>query len=239
VSFFVETVMSDFIAGEGVDQSRFFGSEQVQELVRYVEQNGGAISFFGYFYYNQNRDIMSAAPIQNSQGSFVSPTQETILDGSYNPLIRTIYMNLLNDGDRLAHTVPFLRFGLMQRHLVSVTGYVPVSEESAAESVQRLEQALSVSRNERTPARQAGIAVGTIVGVLVIIGIGIAAVLLVRRKLRRQENTSGHGPEKDCSSGHGPEEQPLEYSDNRADRHLLEDVVVTLSPSAWSFEELA
>jgi hypothetical protein len=171
---FVESVLSDHVAGEQMDPSRLLTSETVEDLVRFIENNGDAISFFGYSYFYQNKDILLPVPIQNGQGTYVSPSEETIRDASYNPFVRSIYMNLLIDAERLKYTAPFIRFGLMARQLVSVTGYIPVSEEAAFESLFRLENVRHdlepTARTERK-SRKVGIAVGTIVGMF-IIGMG-------------------------------------------------------------------
>jgi hypothetical protein len=243
-SFFVETVLSDFAAGEGIEQSLYYGSEKDEELVRFIEDNGGAISFFGYAYYNQNRDILSAVPIQNAQGAYVSPREATIQDGSYNPMVRSIYMNLWNDGDSLVHTVPFVRFGLGQRQLISATGYIPVAEESAAASLQRLTKALDDGTAGREPTHKSRIVIGLIVVGLLSLGLGIVRFLLVKKRLqRRRQDDVSRQQEKDCSSGHGQEEdeqRPFEPSQKVwADDDLADDVMGSLPPSAWSFESKA
>lgn len=72
--------------------------------------------------------MVTAAAIQNGEGAFVAPDSTTVADGSYNPLARRIFMNLLNDPAVLALTVPFVEFGLGPAGavLVAKTGYVPV-----------------------------------------------------------------------------------------------------------------
>jgi hypothetical protein len=213
--------------------------------VRFIEDNGGAISFFGYAYYNQNRDILSAVPIQNAQGAYVSPSEATIQDGSYNPMVRSIYMNLWNDGDSLADTVPFVRFGLRQRQLISATGYIPVAEESAAASLQRLTEALGDGNAGREPAHKSRIIIGLIVVGLLSLGLGIVRFLLVRKRLqRRRQDDASRQQEKDCSSRHGQEEEeqrPFEPSQKVwADDDLADDVMATsLPPSVWTFESKA
>ena len=72
------------------------------------------------------------AAIQNEDGDFVTPGADSVVDGTYNPLSRTIYMNLLNDPTVLANTVPFLQFGFSSdgTDIVSTTGYVPIPNPS-------------------------------------------------------------------------------------------------------------
>jgi hypothetical protein len=165
--------------------------EKVNDLIRFVENNGNAISFFGYYYFYQNKDILLPVPIQNVRGTYVSPSEETIRDGSYNPFVRSIYMNLLIDGERLKYTAPFVRFGMMARQLISVTGYIPVSEQTAIESLFRLENVL----NDLEPtarSRKVEIAVGTIVVGMFMIGAGaFYAHVRSRQRLVHKPHVSG------------------------------------------------
>lgn len=137
--YFKETVFED---GETFDFARpgfgYTNSEDDEELVSYLQEFGEAISYFGYAYYYENQDSISAVPIQNSDGDFLLPTEKTIGDGSYNPLARRIFMNLLNDDESLKDTAPFVKFGLLQTELVASTGYVALPQEDIDEMIRRL-----------------------------------------------------------------------------------------------------
>jgi hypothetical protein len=78
---------------------------------------------------------LSAVAIRNNAGQYVSPNDQTIGDGTYNPLARRIYMNLLDDESALDHTIPFVKFGLENPYMVGATGYVPIPEDQAAEII--------------------------------------------------------------------------------------------------------
>ena len=132
--YFMEAVLIDYENGETFDHNRpdgYFNSVEDEDIVLYLEANSGdCIGFFGFAYYYQNRQILVAAHIQNSAGEFVEPTHVTVGDDSYNPLSRRIYMNLLNDDETLAHTAPFLRFGLSTEgdKAIASTGYVEIPD---------------------------------------------------------------------------------------------------------------
>lgn len=106
--------------------------------VAFVEQNAAAVGFVGYSYYFQNGIDLYVAAIKNDRGDFIIPGANSVVDGTYNPLSRTIYMNLLNDPESLENTVPFMLFGFSPdgADIVVTTGYVPVP--NPAEMVVRL-----------------------------------------------------------------------------------------------------
>ena len=60
-------------------------------LVQGVEGDKGAMGFFGYAYYEENTDKLSALKING-----VEPTPETIQNGTYKPLSRPIYIYINN-----------------------------------------------------------------------------------------------------------------------------------------------
>ena len=143
--YFLETVLTDFDNGETFDVDRpgfgYENSEDDERLVAYLQEFGEAISYFGYSYYYENSGSLSAVPVQNDAGDYVLPDPTTIGDGTYNPLARRIYMNLLNDEETLKNTVPFVKFGLQHPELVTHTGYVAIPESDIEIMMARLDDA--------------------------------------------------------------------------------------------------
>jgi phosphate transport system substrate-binding protein len=131
-----------------------------------------AISFFGYSYYFENQNSLSAVAIRNDAGEYLTPDPITISDGSYNPLARRIYMNLLNDDAALANTAPFVKFGLENPEMVSSTGYVAIPEDQAAELINTRLSGGSTSDSSNNGAFK--LSISTIVGMV----LGSAAFLL-------------------------------------------------------------
>jgi phosphate transport system substrate-binding protein len=70
----------------------FTASEDDNVLVQGVSRDVNALGFFGYAYYAENQDKLKAVPIVNSKGQAVSPSMESVLKGSYNPLARPIFI---------------------------------------------------------------------------------------------------------------------------------------------------
>lgn len=132
--YFSETIFADIDNGETFDAARpYENSADDNVIVTYLTNNDDAIGYFGYAYYSENEATFDVASIQSSAGTFVAPTSTTVGDGTYNPLARRIFMNLLNDETVLALTVPFIKYGLSGAGdaLVSETGYVPIPNDAA------------------------------------------------------------------------------------------------------------
>ena len=132
--YFCEAIMND-------DCSFGTGTQSADDnvLVNSLTGDGAAVAYFGYAYYVENTDILTASPVKNADGNYVAPSATSVADGTYNPLSRPLFMNL-NVGD-LSKTKPFLEFGYGDGGdtLVSSVGYVPLISEYEHEMRERLE----------------------------------------------------------------------------------------------------
>ncbi|HLA36072.1 MAG TPA: PstS family phosphate ABC transporter substrate-binding protein [Rhodocyclaceae bacterium] len=71
----------------------FTASEDDNVLVQGVARDIGSLGFFGFAYYEENRDKLKAVPIIDKPGqAAVSPALKTVVDGSYQPLARPIFI---------------------------------------------------------------------------------------------------------------------------------------------------
>lgn len=76
-------------------------SEDDKTLVTGVSQDEFSIAFFGYSYFEANKDVLRAIPIVNPEtGTAVTPSIATIESGEYAPFSRPllIYINMENYG---------------------------------------------------------------------------------------------------------------------------------------------
>jgi phosphate transport system substrate-binding protein len=71
----------------------FTASEDDNVLVQGVAQDVNALGFFGYAYYAENQNRVKAVPISDKGGKpAVGPSEKTVLDGTYQPLSRPIFI---------------------------------------------------------------------------------------------------------------------------------------------------
>ena len=68
-------------------------SEDDNVLVQGVSGNAGGLAYFGYAYYEENKDKLRAVPISAKAGSpAVMPSPEAVKDGTYQPLSRPLFI---------------------------------------------------------------------------------------------------------------------------------------------------
>jgi phosphate transport system substrate-binding protein len=118
----------------------FTASEDDNVLVQGVAGDAGALGFFGYAYYAENTERLKLVPIDGGSGP-VTPTPETINDGSYAPLSRPIFIYVSRTAADRPEVEAFVRFYLEQApQLVAEVGYVALPDELYALASKRLEQ---------------------------------------------------------------------------------------------------
>ena len=76
---------------EGASRPDYTASEDDNVLVQGVGGDEFALGYFGYAYYVENKNKLRAVPIDGGKGP-VSPTFETINQGTYAPLSRPIFI---------------------------------------------------------------------------------------------------------------------------------------------------
>jgi phosphate transport system substrate-binding protein len=104
-------------------------------LVNGVAGDPDGLGYFGYAYFASNRDKLRALPVQNGPDAKpVAPTPDTILDKSYAPLSRPLYIFVKNSSLRQPATNGFVRFYIENAaKYAQKAGYVaPTSEDTEA-----------------------------------------------------------------------------------------------------------
>ena len=83
---------TEVITGEsGASRTDFTPSEDDNVLVQGIAGDRYSLGYFGYAYYVENTDKLNIVKIDNGNGP-VEPTFDTIMEGSYAPLSRPVYM---------------------------------------------------------------------------------------------------------------------------------------------------
>ena len=122
----------EIVGEEGASRSDFTASEDDNVLVQGVAGDKGALGYFGMAYYEENLDKVKAVPIVNPEtGQAVSPSTETVSDGSYAPLSRPLFLYVnLAQADR-PEIAAFIDFYLTTgAELATEVGYVPLPDEA-------------------------------------------------------------------------------------------------------------
>ncbi|HUG55695.1 MAG TPA: PstS family phosphate ABC transporter substrate-binding protein [Candidatus Limnocylindrales bacterium] len=137
---------TDAINGEEKrSRADFTASEDDNVLVQGVAGNRNALGFFGYAYYQENRDKLKVLAIDNEEGAgCVEPNPETIEAYTYAPLSRPIYIYPRVDALARPEVAEFVRFYLdsANRDLISEVGYIPAPDGTYQEGLALVEAAL-------------------------------------------------------------------------------------------------
>ncbi|MBY6035485.1 PstS family phosphate ABC transporter substrate-binding protein [Fictibacillus nanhaiensis] len=118
-------------------------SEDDNVLVQGVTGSENAIGFFGYAYYQANKDKVKAVPIDGGNGP-VEPNAETIESGEYAPLSRPLYTYVNNKSVKENEAVyEYLKFTLENAGELASSdtiGYVSLPKEKYEEQLKKLDE---------------------------------------------------------------------------------------------------
>jgi phosphate transport system substrate-binding protein len=123
---------TDAINGrEKASRGDFTASEDDNVLVQGVARDVGAIGYFGLAYYVENKDKLKAVPIVNKGSTkAVMPSLETVMDGTYQPLARPIFIYVSEKAMARPEVKEFVEFYLGHGATLSKeVGYVPLGKQ--------------------------------------------------------------------------------------------------------------
>jgi len=113
-------------------------SEDDNTLVQGIAGDKNAIGFFGHSYYEENSDKLKAIKIDAGNGG-VSPTVDTIKDGSYKPLSRPIFIYVNNKSFAKPEVKEFVKFYMEKGStIVQDIGYVGLPEAEYKEQLSKI-----------------------------------------------------------------------------------------------------
>ncbi len=117
-------------------------SEDDNVLVQGVSNDRGGVGYFGFSYYANNADVLKAVPVVNDAGEAITPSNETINDGSYNPLSRPLFIYVSVASLEREEVAAFVEYFLTDGTWLVDTpevGYVQLPEEIYAAALRRVQ----------------------------------------------------------------------------------------------------
>ena len=116
------------VGKDGKVRSDMSVSEDDNVLVNGVAGDRDAIGYFGFAYYVENKDKLVAVAVDDGKGA-VLPTDATILDGSYEPFSRPVFIYVNRKSADRPEIGAFVDFYLQQAAALSKeVGYTPLPE---------------------------------------------------------------------------------------------------------------
>jgi phosphate transport system substrate-binding protein len=123
--YFTEAV----VGKSGSSRGDYTASEDDNVLVQGISGDKNGIGFFGLAYYQENADKLKLIPINNGKGA-ISPSVETVKNGTYAPLSRPIFIYVTGTAAQRPEVAEFVKFYLANASsLVADVGYIPLTDD--------------------------------------------------------------------------------------------------------------
>lgn len=124
--YFTEAIVGKSRSSRG----DFTASEDDNVLVQGIATDKGALGFFGYSYYAENKDRLKIVPIDGGKGP-ITPSEKTIMEGNYQPLSRPIFIYVSKKSAEKPEVREFVEFYLKNASkLVKQVKYVPLPDRA-------------------------------------------------------------------------------------------------------------
>ena len=130
----------------GASRPDYTASADDNVLVRAVAGEKYSLGYLGFAYYKENADNLKLVPVNPGSGP-VAPSLETIMDGTYAPLSRPLFVYVNSQTARQPNVQTFMRFYLSSENGIFLreVGYVALSERVYEMVEQRFEQGITGS----------------------------------------------------------------------------------------------
>ncbi|MGG7619878.1 PstS family phosphate ABC transporter substrate-binding protein [Bacillus coreaensis] len=136
--FFWEKILEEQDLVEGVNLQQDYST-----LVDLVSKEKNAIAFFGYGYYENNKDKIQAVKVDFGNGA-VEPTLETIGEGeefAYSPFTRPVFTYLnVNMAKEKPQVLDYAIYTMNNaQEVAKITGFAPLTDEEVEATISTLE----------------------------------------------------------------------------------------------------
>lgn len=136
--YFTEAVNGRSKASRG----DYTAAEDDNILVQGVARDINGIGYFGYAYYFENKDKLKALPIINQKTNQpVTPSAETVMDGTYQPLARPIFIYVNATSLQRPEVKEFIEYYMKSSEaLIREVKYVPLPPKAYAYNLEVIQK---------------------------------------------------------------------------------------------------
>jgi len=134
------------VGTESSSRGDYTKSEDDTVIERGIAADPNALGYFGYAYYQANKDQVKVVAVDNGQGCIV-PSAKTVADATYQPLSRPLFVYINKAAAARAEVKAFARFYLAidSAKYVTKVGYVPLPPSSLVAQNTRLDKGVTGS----------------------------------------------------------------------------------------------
>lgn len=123
--YFTEVI----VGKSGSSRGDYTASEDDNVLVQGIVGDKNAIGFFGFAYYEENKDNLKLVGVNSGSGP-VMPSFETVKNGTYAPLSRPVFIYVTDVAAKKPAVIEFVTFYLKNASvLVPDVGYIPLPDD--------------------------------------------------------------------------------------------------------------
>lgn len=124
--YFTEAIVGKTKSSRG----DFTASEDDNVLVQGISGDRNALGYFGLAYYEENKDKLKLVPIDGGKGP-VFPSEKTVMDGSYAPLSRPLFIYISKKSAEKPEIREFVDFYLKNaQKLIQQVKYIPLPDNA-------------------------------------------------------------------------------------------------------------
>ncbi len=124
---------------EDASRSDYTASSDDNVLVQGVSGDRGGMGYFGFAYYTENSELLNVISVDGGSGC-ITPSVESINDGSYAPLSRPMFIYVNNFSLQRPEVRQFIEYYLNNAALLAEeVGYVGLSEADYQAQIDALE----------------------------------------------------------------------------------------------------
>jgi phosphate transport system substrate-binding protein len=116
----------------------FTASEDDNTLVQGVENNKGALGYFGYAYYAAHKDKMTAVAVDAGKGP-VGPSLENVTNATYTPLSRPLFIYVKDTSAARPEVKEFVQFIMSRGDLVAEVGYLQLPKQAYTQALKHFQ----------------------------------------------------------------------------------------------------
>ena len=139
---------TEAIVGEArASRADYSASEDDNVIVTGVSEDQYALGYFGYAYYEENQHRLKLLSVDSGNGECIFPSVESVRDGTYQPLSRSLYVYVRTSALARPRVAEFVEFYLeMAAEVARDVGYVPVSADVQERNLNDFQAALKLSQ---------------------------------------------------------------------------------------------
>lgn len=128
----------EIVGEEKASRADYTASEDDNVLVQGIAGDKDSLGYFGFAYFEENKDKLKLVPVDSGDGP-VAPSRETILDGTYKPLSRPLYIYVNLKSLKRPEVESFIKFYLENGAvLAEQVGYIPLPEKEYTDQLKKL-----------------------------------------------------------------------------------------------------